>query len=305
MQEFQLNASDGEEVACYHWVHDNPRGVVLIAHGMGEHAKRYDRVAQALNGAGYAVIANDHRGHGITGQAKLGYMGPDGWNRVLADAYEINCYARQCYPDVAVVLFGHSMGSMMSQQYITRYGASIDALVLSGSPGFKAKSYNPLPRWILSFENRRVGPDGASAMMQKVIFGGANKPFDAADATGFEWLSRDTAEVNKYIEDEFCGFVIATASLVDLYAGSAITVNPHSVANIPKELPVYVFSGEEDPVHGGKADVQRMLEAFSTAGLTKVEMKWYPGGRHEMLNETNAEEVTRDLLGWLERTLDS
>ena len=94
MEQFSLKASDGHEVACYQWLIPNPKAVIQIAHGMGEHAKRYDRVACALNTAGYSVVANDHRGHGVTGAAQLGYMGPDGWNRVLADAFEINRLAR-------------------------------------------------------------------------------------------------------------------------------------------------------------------------------------------------------------------
>ena len=189
METFSLPASDGVAVACYKWLVDSPKAVVHLAHGMGEHAKRYDWTAQQLNAAGYSVYANDHRGHGATGQACLGYMGPDGWNRVLADAYEINQLIRAAHSE-PLILMGHSMGSMMSQQYITRYGASIDALVLSGSPGFKAKSINPIPGWILRFEHWRHGPAARSDLMQKLLFGSANKPFDGPDATGSEWLSR-------------------------------------------------------------------------------------------------------------------
>lgn len=303
MQPFQLRASDGADVACYKWPIDQPRACIHIAHGMGEHAQRYDATALALNAAGFSVYANDHRGHGITGQEKLGYMGPDGWNRVLADAYEINQLIRRENPDAPVVLLGHSMGSMMSQQYITRYGASIDALVLSGSPGFKAKSINPIPRWILAWENRRVGNDGTSNVMQSLLFGGANKPFDGPDATGFEWLSRDPVEVKKYVDDPFCGFVIATGSLKDLYAGSAIAQAPGSLEKVPSTLPVYVFSGTDDPIHGEQADIERMLDAFSAAGLSRVSVKWYEGGRHEMFNETNRDEVVADVIAWVNSTL--
>lgn len=303
MQSFSLRASDGADVACYQWLIDAPRAAVHIAHGMGEHARRYDGVAQALNAAGFSVYANDHRGHGATGAQQLGYMGADGWNRVLADAYELNREIARSHPGLPIVLLGHSMGSMMSQQYITRYGASIDTLVLSGSPGFKARSINPLPRWILRFENARVGPDGGSAVMQKLLFGGANKPFDRPGATGFEWLSRDPREVRKYVEDPDCGFVIATGSLIDLYAGSASAQQPESLAKVPSTLPILVFSGTEDPVHGEREDIQRMLTAFADAGLTRVSMKWYEGGRHEMFNETNRDDVVQDLVDWLNSTL--
>ena len=154
MQSITLSASDGANVACYDWPLESPKAVIQIAHGMGEHAKRYDWVAQQLNNAGFAVRANDHRGHGETAQQSaypLGYMEPDGWNRTVSDAYEINQDLRQTYPGKPLILLGHSMGSMLAQQYITRHGASIDVLVLSGSPGFKAKSINPIPRWILTW----------------------------------------------------------------------------------------------------------------------------------------------------------
>ncbi|MDA1077016.1 MAG: lysophospholipase [Proteobacteria bacterium] len=303
MNKFYLAASDGCEVTCYEWLIDAPRGVVHIAHGMGEHAQRYVSVAQALNDAGFSVYANDHRGHGETGAGSLGYMGADGWNRLLADAYEINSLIRTRHSGVPVVLLGHSMGSMMAQQYITRYGASIDALVLSGSPGIKAKSFNPIPRWILAFENRRIGPDGSSNLLQKSLFGGANKPFDQPGATGFEWLSRDPVEVQKYVDDELCGFVISTQSLVDLYAGSAAAADANGLAKVPKQLPVYVMSGTEDPVHSEQVDLKRLLERYHEAGLTKIQVRWYEGGRHEMFNETNRDEVTADLVGWLDKTL--
>ncbi len=299
MEPFSLRASDGADVSCYRWLVDAPQAVIHIAHGMGEHAQRYDAVAQALNAAGYAVYADDHRGHGVTGQAHYGYMGGDGWNRVLADAYELNRHIAAAHPQAPIVLLGHSMGSMMSQLYITRYGDSIDALVLSGSPGFKAPSAGLLSRSIARFERWRLGPDAASDLMQRMLFGDANKPFDNPEASGFEWLSRDATEVQKYVDDEACGFVLTTGSLMDLFEGSAKNMHPDVLANIPKELPIYVFSGTEDPVHGEQKDINRMLQAFYDQGVKHIEVKWYPGGRHEMFNETNREEVIADLIAWL------
>lgn len=303
MQEFVLNASDGGSVACYKWLSASPRAVVHIAHGMGEHARRYDAVARALNQAGYHVYANDHRGHGHTGEACLGNMGADGWNRVLADAFEINRVLAEEHAELPRVLLGHSMGSMMSQQYVTRYGATIDALVLSGSPGFKAGFANVIARLLAAFECWRLGPDAASDVMQKALFGDANKAFAGSEASGFEWLSRDDGQVQKYIDDDQCGFVLSTGSLVNLFAGSRTTQNPQVLANIPQDLPIYVFSGTADPVHGGQADIQRMLQAFYHQQLRNIEVRWYEGGRHEMFNETNRDEVIADLVIWLDRTL--
>ncbi|MEM7080005.1 MAG: lysophospholipase [Pseudomonadota bacterium] len=302
MHEFTLIASDGHAVACYAWPHDAPKGAIHIAHGMGEHARRYDEVARALVAAGYAVVTNDHRGHGRTAGEVAGYMGADGWNRCLADAYELNQHLQAQYPQLPRVLLGHSMGAMLSAQYITRHGASIDALILSGSPGFKATSWNPIPGWMLGFEHWRLGPAGNSALMQKALFGSANKTFEGGpgETTGYEWLSRDPEQVRAYVEDPDCGAVLAVGSLRELFAGAAVAADPASIAKIPKALPIYVFSGGDDPIHGEKQDIERMVSAWREAGLTGIELKWYDEGRHEMFKEINRDAVITDTIAWLD-----
>ena len=303
MDSFSLSASDGHEVACYSWVLDNPKAVVQIAHGMGEHARRYDWVAQQLKANGYAVYANDHRGHGETSGPVLGYMGADGWNRSLADMYELGQLARGEHEGLKLILLGHSMGSMLSQQFITRYGCSIDALVLSGSPGFKESKLAFINHLLMKFECWRHGPDGTSMLMQNAIFGNSNAPFDGPGATGYEWLSRDQEEVATYMADDQCGFVLSPASLIDMSQGSAISQDKLSLLRIPQNLPIYIFSGAEDPVHGKQVDLDRLVNAYRKRGLSQLSYKLYPGGRHEMLNETNKNEVVTELVQWLEQQL--
>ncbi len=301
MNEFTLPASDGVGVQCYGWPLTAPKAAVQIAHGMGEHALRYDRLAEALNAAGYAVYANDHRGHGKTGAQQLGYMGPDGWNRVLADAFELNRHVRNNHAGIPCILLGHSMGAILAQQYITRYGASIDALALSGSGGFRDSPTSWIPRLAARFETWRLGPDATSDLLQKLLFGGANKPFDGPEANGFEWLSRDPAEVQQYIDDPACGFVISAGSLCDMYAGLSVMQDPHALQMIPKSLPIYIFSGADDPVHGEQRGLMRMIDAYRQAGIEQVEYKIYPEARHELFNETNRDEVTRELIAWFDQ----
>jgi len=298
-----LLASDGQAIALYHWSVANPQAVILIAHGMGEHAQRYGDFARVLNEQGYAVIANDIRGHGETAQGNYGDMGADGWNRVLADAYELNCWTRSAYPDVPIVLFGHSMGSMMSQQYITRYAASIDGLILSGSPGFKAGFISRVSLWLAKFEAWRKGAAQQSNLLQKILFADSNKKFEAAGATGFEWLSRDKDQVDKYMQDDACGFVLGSGSLVDLFEGSRRSASRAAIEKIPKDLPIYIFSGADDPLHADQRDINRMLQAYYDQALTSITVKWYPSGRHEMLNEINADEVYQDIVSWLRQNI--
>ena len=303
MDTFFLSASDGHDVACYSWVPTNPKALVQIAHGMGEHARRYDWVARQLIAEGYAVYANDHRGHGETSGPVLGYMGADGWNRALADMYELGQLARGKHEGLKLILLGHSMGSMLSQQYITRYGCSIDALVLSGSPGFRESKLAFIGHMMMKFERWRHGPDGASELMQDVIFRKSNRAFDSPGATGYEWLSRDHEEVAIYIADEQCGFVLSSGSLIEMYEGSAISQAKLSLLKIPQDLPIYIFSGSQDPVHGGQADLDRLVDAYRKCGLAQITYKLYPGGRHEMFNETNKDEVLSELVLWLEEQL--
>ena len=303
MERFTLQASDGHEVASYLWTVAEPRAVIQIAHGMGEHAARYDWVAQQLNAAGYIVYANDHRGHGGTAGEHAGYMGPDGWNRTLADIYELNQHCHLLHDGLPLCLLGHSMGSMLSQQYITRHGHSIDCLVLSGSPGFKENRFSLFGRMIMGFEAWRLEPWQASDFMQKALFGKSNAPFDGPGATGYEWLSRDQAEVQKYVDDEMCGFVLSIGSLIDMFSGGGATQDPMGIEKIPATLPMYVFAGDEDPVHGEKQDLDRMVDAYRQRGIEKLEYRYYEGGRHEMFNEMNKQEVVNDLIQWLGENL--
>ena len=302
MQKFELLGRDEFQVACYEWLPDTPKAIVVIAHGMGEHAQRYDWAANELVAADYAVFAKDHRGHGDTTHAGPGDMGADGWSGTLDDIHELVVEARRRMgTELPLILFGHSMGAMLSQQYVTHYGQSIDALVLSGSPGIKPRSAGWIMKGLVSIEKWRHGAGAHSEFLQERLFGNANEPFDSEAATGYEWLSRDPQEVQKYVVDEGCGFVLSCGSLLDMARGSAAARSKRALAEIPKDLPVYIFSGEDDPVHGEKADIERLVGLWREAGVQNIDLQWYEGGRHEMLNETNKQQVVQNLISWLDR----
>jgi len=305
---FELRGLDGQRFACCSWLPQNPpRAIVQIAHGMGEHKGRYTDVAEALTTQGYAVYASDHRGHGGTIiDAKPGAMGKDGWRLTLADMNYLAEYSMRAHPDLPTVLLGHSMGAALAQQYLYLYGQHLDAAVLSGSPGFS----NPLQTLLLQFiaraESLRSGPDMQSPLLQSLLFGANNKAFEAAAAndslTGFEWLSKDSLQVEAYLNDPQCGFVLSPASLAQFFAGMRHSCDERNVRAISQKLPVYVLSGADDPVHNAQRGLIKLVETYRNAGLP-VEYKLYPEGRHEMLNETNRVEVVAQLLDWLAATL--
>ncbi len=302
-REMNFTAQDGHRVHGYRWDPDAPRGVIVVAHGMGEHAARYAVFARRLAAAGFVVVAPDHRGHGRSAEpGGLGWMGEDGWNRTVEDLRELIEALKLEHPELPLVLFGHSMGAMLSEQFLPRYGSLLDGAILSGSPGFGAA----FSLWYMHALCRLIswwkGREAESPLLQNLLFGSANDRFEAqaGEATGFEWLSRDAEEVRKYVEDPLCGFVLRAGSLADMFAGVRRLVRRDACGQIPARLPLYVFSGTDDPVHDELRSLERMLQRYGDAGVDDISHRWYDGGRHEMLNETNRELVIDDVLAWLE-----
>lgn len=293
-------AADGTNVQYRRWLPAGaPRAVVQVVHGAAEHSGRYDRFAQALNAQGYAVYATDHRGHGRTRlrSGATGDAGPDGWNRMVQDEIALTQRLRAAHPGLKLALFGHSLGSFIAQDYIERRGELLDALVLSGT------SYGPPPpKQLLDMLDASVQADPlAPSPVWAGLFAEFNKPFGGP--TGFEWLSRDPAEVAKYKADPLAGFAFSNELARDIFAGFARMRDPVLEARIPKSLPILVIQGEKDPVGENLKGTQALLDRYKALGLTRVQHRFYVDARHELLNETNREEVTRDVVGWLAANL--
>ena len=298
---FRLKADDGADIHIYRWLPDGaPRGVVQIAHGLAEHAARYGRLAGALTGQGLAVYADDHRGHGQTaGAGDLGFFAErEGWRKCVGDLWSLNRRIAADHAGLPIVLLGHSMGSFMAQDFVADHSDAIAALVLSGSNG-PPPAIAGIGRMIARIERLRQGARGKSALLQSLMFGDFNKRFKPA-RTPFDWLSRDPAEVDAYIADPLCGFEFTNQLAVDLLDALGPLLTPERLARIRKDLPVYIFSGSDDPVG---ANLPALAEAYRNAGLTRVDMRVYTGARHETLNETNRDEVTADLVAWIANTL--
>jgi len=204
------------------------------------------------------------------------------------------------HPGIPIVLLGHSMGSTMAEQFMAEHGDALAGVVLSGSSG-QPTMLAVVGRLITRIERWRVGARGRSKLAQALTFGAFNKPFAPA-RTAFDWLSRDPAEVDKYVGDPLCGFPASVQLWIDLLDGGKTASSPVKRARIPKTLPIYVISGSRDPVSGNTKQLQKMLAGYRAAGLN-VQHRFYPEARHELFNETNREEVTRELIEWLEREI--
>ena len=299
---FTLPAGDGVEIYVRRWAPDGaPKAAVQIAHGLAEHGGRYARLADALTGAGYVVYAGDHRGHGRTAaQADdLGFFAArDGWATVLGDLWQVTRRIAGDHPDRPIVLIGHSMGSFMAQQLMSEHGDAFAGVALSGTGG-KPSPLAAAGRLVARLERWRLGERGRSDLLQAFSFGAFNKQFTPA-RTPFDWLSRDAGEVDKYIADPLCGFPASVQLWIDLLDALGDVTSPARQARIPKRLPIYVISGSNDPVGGNTKSVRQLLDAYRKAGLERVTHRFYDSARHELFNETNRDDVTRDLIQWMD-----
>lgn len=301
---FTLTAADGQRLHVYRWQPAlAPRAVVQIAHGAAEHARRYRRLAGVLTGAGHAVYANDHRGHGRTAAdfGRYGSAGPQGWDAIVNDAGQLAEHIQSRHPGVPVVLLGHSMGGLIAQDYFQRFGDRLAGAVLSGTTGRELPNIDEIIP-VIEAELATTGREAPSAGFG-AIFAGFNAPFAGPEATGLEWLSRDRAEVRAYIDDPWCGQPLSSGFVHDLMLGVRRMWNPESERRIPRRLPLLVFGGADDPVGENGEALRALVTRYERLEVGPVTLRLYPGGRHEMLNETNRDEVHVDLLAWLERAV--
>ena len=302
---FTVAATDDVILFVHCWLPDAaPAAVVQIAHGLAEHGGRYERLAKALTGAGYAVYTGDHRGHGRTARTRdeLGFFAErDGWRKCIDDLRRLNNHVAANHPGLPIALIGHSMGSFMTQQYISEYGDTLAGAVLAGSAG-RPPALATAVRVVARIERLRLGPRGTSKLINALTFGTYNKHFEPS-RTPFDWLSRDDAEVRKYAADPLCAFPVSVQMSIDVLDALANLASPSLQARTPKHLPIYIIAGTRDPVSEGTRSLTQLLAAYHAAGLTRVTHRFYPEARHELFNETNREEVTRDLLAWLSRVL--
>ena len=301
-QDFYFQSSTGRtSIHALKCVPDGkPRAVVQIAHGIAEHIDRYRPFMEFLAGSGFVVAGNDHLGHGksIRVPEEQGFFAEkDGWWRVVDDMDKLHDIMSKEYPELPYVLFGHSMGSFLTRTYLIKHPDKYDAVILSGT-GHQSPALVLGGNAAASVMAKLNGAMGDGTKLDSLAFGSYLSKIENP-RTKFDWLSRDAEQVDKYIADPLCGFVGKIGLYRDMMQGIKFITDKKNIAQMNKEKPVYFMSGDGDPVGDYGKGVERAYKAFCDAGLHDVFMRLYPGGRHEMLNETNKEQVYQDILNWL------
>jgi alpha-beta hydrolase superfamily lysophospholipase len=280
-----MTSTDGLQIACARWSNRKPpRGLLQIAHGMGEHIGRYQTLIEELVHAGLVVYGNDHRGHGRTARSpkELGDFGPSGFNLMVKDMVRLSLKAKEENANQPFILLGHSMGSFAAQQYILNHSDLLDGLVLSGSgvlDGLARLASSAQPRE--DFLNASFMP--------------ARTPFD--------WLSRDPDVADAFLRDPLCFGTLQPASMKSFLSAAPRLANQRRLRSIRRSLPIYLFSGSEDPMGQQLEGLRILMGRYRCADLWNISHHFYPGGRHEMLNEINSKEVRTNLLLWISSLL--
>ena len=290
--EFTFPSADGKTaVHAVEWLPEGrPRAVLQISHGVAEYILRYEPFAEYLTARGFAVAGHDHLGHGgsvAPGGARL-YFGPRGsWEWVVDDICTRFGLLKKQFPGIPHFLLGHSMGSFLVRTYLIRCPGTVDGAVIMGTGQMPA-----------ALVGRRVGEDRSSPMVDKLAFGGYNRRF-APNRTGFDWLSLNEENVDRYIADPLCGGNATVGLFRELLRGLRFIAKPENLKKMNANTPVLFISGAMDPVGDCGRGVRRAYRSFKKAGARDVSIRLYPELRHEILNEACREEVYRDLYLWL------
>ena len=306
---FTFKDKDDIEIFVYKWEPDTPpKAAVQIVHGLAEHAKRYARVAEALCNDGYVCYANDARGHGRTAgdltektlEGNAGVLGPNGWRGVVNDLHELTNIIKEAHPDLPIFLMGHSWGSMLTQDYIQDWGNELNGVILSGTNGKVRALVIKAGKLLLKSEIKKRAPTEPSQKMYDMNFKSNNHDWDTVEgATGFEWLSRDKDEVQKYIDDPWCGFISPANLWLEFLHGFEKIYDSKQEQKIPKDLPIHFISGSLCVIGNKTKGVTAMINRLNKYGIKDVTFKFYQDARHEIFNEINRDEVYQDVINWL------
>ncbi len=307
-EEFWFDSRDGK--SRLHAVRYEPeekdgvRCVVQIVHGMAEYAERYEEFAGFLTARGCVVTGEDHLGHGksVGEDGKPGYFCEQDPATVLVrDAHRLKKMTQALYPDVPYVIMGHSMGSFITRNYMFRYGTGVDAVIIMGT-GMQPPALLAASKAVAGIQKFFCGSEHVSKLIDRLAFGSYNKNIENP-RTPFDWLSRDNERVDRYMADPLCGFVFTVNGFSALFELISRLHDRENLKRIPAGLPVLMVSGAADPVGDYGRGVRSAYGSLRGAGLENIRLKLYEGGRHELLNETNRDEVMADIFSWIEETV--
>lgn len=305
---FTFHSKDQREIFVYYYCREDmtPKGIIQISHGMAETAARYKDFARELTQNGYLVFANDHRGHGKSADSleEQGYLGEkNGFSLLVSDIAHLTNLIRKDYPSLPIYLFSHSMGSFASQEYIMRYPDKIDGLILSGSNGEQGIALTG-GKIISKIEMMIRGKKAKSKLMNYLTFGHYNKNFQP-EVTGVEWLTRDKNEQIKYLNNPYCGSIFPASFYYDFLNHLQYIENEDHFDKIPKNIPIYILSGDQDPVGDFGRGISRLKDRYEKCGVKDLTSKLYEGARHELLNEINRTEIIEDIIQWLNKRVEA
>jgi alpha-beta hydrolase superfamily lysophospholipase len=303
--EFYFPSKDGNtEIHTIEWKPEGEvRAVLQICHGMVEYIRRYDEFAQFLCGEGYYVVGNDHLGHGKSIQAKseYGFFNEKYGNAcVLGDMHTLRQRTEKKYPGVPYFMLGHSMGSSLLRQYIQMYGNGLSGAVLMGTVADHKKAALLFGKRLCRVMAAFRGWHYRSKMVDNLVLGAYNKKFKPA-RTRADWITSDNENLDMYVADPLCSFMFTVNAYYNVFSGMIGIQRKESVYMIPKGLPVLFVSGADDPVGEFGKGVRKIYEKYRAAGIRDVTLRLYTGDRHEILNETDRDQVYKDLLGWFEK----
>ncbi|NLV86764.1 MAG: alpha/beta hydrolase [Clostridiales bacterium] len=291
-------SSNGRDNICYHrfMPAGEVKGIFQIVHGMAEHSLRYENFAAYLCNAGFAVYIHDHMGHGSsvvdTGQLGL-FLDGNQADFMVEDVRKLAQIAKKENPDKKHILFGHSMGSFIVRIFASKYSAAIDGLIICGTGAQNSKAV--AAKSIIKLMRVFRGRNHKSDFIDKLSFGKNNERYDEA-STKFDWLSRDPLVVSEYIASDYCGFLFSLDGMLNLLDTNIISNKPEAFKSLRVDLPLLIISGDMDPVGDYGEGVKKVYDSYVCAGANKVTLKLYPDARHEILNETNKDEVYKDIL---------
>jgi len=300
---FYDSCGQGKIHACIWTGGSEPKAIVQIVHGIGEHVLRYDDFANYLTGCGYAVVAEDHMGHGTSSAPDnvRGYF-HGGWFSAVKDSMKLKEIAQERFGSIPYFLFGHSMGSFMARTVLADYpDCGLAGCIICGtgwqSPALLAAGI-PTSKLVCKLK----GENKPSKFLHGMAFGAYNDRVEHK-RTPSDWLSRDDKMVDKYEADPLCGFVPCAGLMRDMMMGIHYIQQKDTLAKMNKSVPCFFIAGGDDPVGAYGAGVRQTVEAFKEAGMERVSTKIYPLCRHEILNEINREEVYEDVKEWLDHLI--